>query len=396
MSTAIASQTEQCIDWRTEWHEFEGATYLNLASMSPMPKVGLKAMQAAMDANKFPHLLDDSRFFEVPNRLRANVAKLIGAQPEEIALTTGASVGAVAVAHALSWKPGDEVITGKAEFPLQYTTWKPMEEREGISVKIVSPKEKFLTADDVIAALTPRTRLVSISHVRFDDGSMLDAPRLAEACHKQGALLLLDVSQSCGAVPMVVGPMDVATLGADFLVGAGYKWLLGPFGTGFFWVKKELLATLRPGPFYWMAVTGSHNFSKLDFSNPKPEESAKRWDAAEWASHFNFNLVALDAGVEFVLRVGPQTVLEHNHALIDSLFARLPVDRCVAASPLEREHRGPYGCIVARTPEKTAELYQKLRAEKVFVSLREGKIRVSPYLYNTIQDIDRLVSVITT
>jgi cysteine desulfurase/selenocysteine lyase len=391
MSTATAPTTLQT-DWRQEWFEFEGATYLNLAGMAPMPKVSLKAVQAALDAKKFPHLHDDaSVFFELPNRLRANLAKLIGAKPDEIALTTGASTGAMAVAYALNWKPGDEVLTGKTEFPLQYTIWKPMEEREGISVRIIPPHGKFLTADDVIAALTPRTRVVSLSHVRFDDGSMLDVPPLAEACHKQGALLVLDVSQSCGAVPM-----DVTKLGADFLVCAGYKWLLGAFGTGFFWAKKELLASLRPAPFYWMAVEGSDNFAKLDFSNPQPEESAKRWDTPEWASHFNFNLAALDAGVEFVLRAGAETVRAHNHTLIDSLLSRLPMDRCVPASPLDGNQRGPYGCFVARTPEKTAELYQRLRAEKVFVSLREGKIRVSPYLYNTIQDIDRLISVITT
>ena len=391
MATATPPQITQTTDWRQEWFEFEGATYLNLASQAPLPKVTLKAIQATMDAKKFPYQKPDSIFFEVPKRCRANIAKLLGAQPEEIALTTGASSGAMAVAYALNWKPGDEVLTSRGEFPLQYTTWKPMEEREGIKANVVAPQGKLLTTDDVIAALTPRTRLVSISHVRFDDGTMLDAPRLAEACHKQGALLLLDVSQSCGAVPM-----DVRKLGADFLVCAGYKWLLGAFGTGFFWIKRELLASVRPGPFYWMAVAGSDNFSKLDFSNPKVEESARRWDAPEWASHFNFNLAALDAGVEFVLRAAPETVLAHNHILIDSLLGRLPVDRCVAASPLDRKLRGPYGCFVARTPEKTAELYNKLREQNVFVSLRESKIRVSPYLYNTIQDIDRLISVITT
>ena len=391
MATATPPQATLATDWRQEWFEFENATYLNLAGMAPMPKVSLKAVQTALEAKKFPHQKPDSIFFEVPNRLRANIAQLIGAKQDEVALTTGASTGAIAVAHALSWKAGDEVVTSKAEFPLQYAVWTPMEERAGIRLKAVAPQGKFLTADDLIAALTPRTRLVSISHVRFDDGSLLDVPRVSQACHEQGALLLLDVSQSCGAIPM-----DVTNLGADFLVCAGYKWLLGAFGTGFFWIKRELLSAVRPAPFYWMAVAGSHNFAKLDFANPKPSESAKRWDTPEWASHFNFNLAALDASVEFVLRAGPETVRAHNHALIDSLFARLPMDRCVAASPLERNLRGPYGCFVARTPEKTAELYARLRAENVYVSLRESKIRVSPYLYNTIQDVDRLVSLITT
>jgi cysteine desulfurase / selenocysteine lyase len=384
-TTAISPQT----DWRQEWFEIEDATYLNLAGESPMPKVSIRAVQAALEAKKYPHHKPDSTFFEVPNRIRASIAKLIGGKPEEIALTSGASAGVAAVAYALTWKPGDEVITAKGEFPLQYTTWRPMEEREGLKLKIVSPRERFITADDLIAAITPRTRMVSVSMVRYDDGSLLDAARVADACHKQGVLLLLDVSQSCGALPM-----DVNQLGADFMVCAGYKWLLGPFGTGFFWAKSEHLGIVRPGPFNWMAVEGSHNFAALNFEDPKPAANAKRWDSPEWASYFNFNLVAMDVSVDFVVRMGPEVVTAHNRKLIELLFERLPRDRYVLASPTDAARRGPYGCFAARSREKTAEVYQRLWKENVVVSLREGNIRVSPHLYNTERDIDRLISVV--
>lgn len=387
MSTAT---TTQQTDWRQEWFEFEDATYLNVSGQSPMPRVSIRAVQAALEAKKFPHHKPDSTFYEVPNRIRKSIAKLIGAKPEEIALTSGATAGVSAVAYGLSWKPGDEVITATGEFPLQYTVWKPMEEREGLKVRIVTPREKFITADDLIAAMTPRTRVVSVSLVRFNDGSLLDAPRVAAACHAQGALLLLDASQCCGALPM-----DVHQLGADFIVSAGYKWLLGPFGTGFFWIKSEHIEKVRPGPFYWMAVEGSDNFAALNFEDPKPAPSAKRWDAPEWASHFNFNLAAMDASVDFVVRMGPEMVTAHNRKLIEFMFERLPKDRCVPASPLDSARRGPYGCFAGRTPEKTAELYQHLRKENIVVSLREGNIRVSPHVYNSERDIDRLISVIT-
>jgi len=174
-----------------------------------------------------------------------------GSGSELAALTPGASTGMSAVAYGLDWRAGDEVLTATREFPLQYATWKPMEQREGIKLNVVSPSDRYLTAHDVIAALTPKTRLVSISLVRFDNGVLLDAARIAAACHAQGALLLLDASQACGAVPIDVQPM-----GVDFLVSAGYKFLLGPFGTGFFWAKPELMASMRPGPFYWMAAKG--------------------------------------------------------------------------------------------------------------------------------------------
>jgi cysteine desulfurase / selenocysteine lyase len=376
-------------DWRQEWFEIEDATYLNLAGQSPMPKVAVRALQAAVELKKFPQRIPDTAFFDVPNRLRASLAKLIGAQPEDIALTSGASTGMSAVAYGLNWRAGDEILTATREFPLQYATWKPMEEREGLKLNIVSPRDRFLTADDVIAALTPKTRLVSISLVRFENGVLLDAARVAAACHAQGALLLLDASQACGAVPI-----NVEVLGADFLVSAGYKFLLGPFGTGFFWAKPEHVANMRPGPFYWMAGKGVDNFASMDFANPTPAPSGRRWDVAETANYFNH--AALDASVEFVLRAGPETVREHNNDLIELLYARLPKDRCVPTSPLEPAHRGPYACFAARAPEKTEALYDRLRKENIIVSLREGSIRVSPYLFNTERDIDHLISVITT
>jgi selenocysteine lyase/cysteine desulfurase len=377
-------------DWREEWFEFEDATYLNLAGQSPLPKVTLRALQAAQEWNKFPHHKPDSEFFEVPNRIRETLARLIHGMPEEIALSTGASNGMAAVAYGLKWQQGDEVITAKGDFPLQYTTWKPMEAREGLKLKVVAPREQFITADDLVAAITPQTRLVSVSLVRFDDGSLLDAKRVAEACHAQGALLLLDASQCCGAMPL-----DVEKLGADFIVCAGYKWLLGPFGTGFFWAKREHIEKMQTGPFYWMSVAGAHNFSALSFDDPRPEPAAKRWDTPESASHFNLNLVAMDVSARLVLEMGPETVAEHNHRLIELMFERLPKDRCIPASPLDGARRGPYGCFTARTTEKTAALHERLRKENVIVSLREGKIRVSPYVYNTERDIDRLISVIT-
>src|ERR1700674_3082051 len=298
MATAT---TSPITDYRQEWFEIEDATYLNAAGQAPMPKVSHRAVQAALEWKKNPHHMPDSAYFEVPNRIRDSIAKLIGGQSEEVALTTGASTGMSAVAYGLTWKPGDEILTAKGEFPLQYATWKPMEAREGIVLKIVAPRERFITTDDFLAAMTPKTRMVSVSLVRFDDAVLLDAARIAAACHAQGALLLLDVSQCCGGMPV-----DVAKLGADFLVCAGYKWLLSPYGTGFFWAKSEHTANMRPGPFYWTAAEGANHFGSLVFSDPKAAAGTRRWDSAETASYFN--LAAMAVSLEFVLRMKPETV----------------------------------------------------------------------------------------
>ena len=378
-------------DWRKEWFEIEDAVYLNTAMQSAMPKVAIRAVQEALELKKFPQRMSEMAHYEIPKRVRAPIASLIGAQTEDVALTTGASSGMVTVAYSLAWQPGDEIVTAAGEFPLQYSTWRPMEEREGAKLKIVRPSGKFITADDLIGALTGRTRIVSVSMVRFDDGSRMDTQKLGAACHERGALLLLDASQCCGATPI-----DVATLGADFVTAAGYKWLLGPYGTGLFWANPKITQTLRPGPYYWQGIAGidDRQTSGLNMADARPANGSRRWDAAETASYLN--LAALEASVKLVLEMGVETVAEHNRGLIEYMYERLPKDRCVPSSPLDAAHRGPYGCFAGRTREKTAEMHAQLTKERVMVSLREGNIRVSPHMFNTESDIDRLVSVVTT
>ncbi len=375
--------------WHQEWFPIHGAAYLNTAAQAAMPRVAHDAVAVALDAKRYPHHQRDAVWFNLTDRLRHSLAGLIGAAPADIALTTGASSGLQAVALGLTWAPGDEIVTAKGEFPVQYATWKPLEAREGVTLTMVTPAGRFLTADDLISAMTPRTRVVSVSHVRFDDGSLLDAARVAAACRQRGVLFGLDVTQSCGALPL-----DVEALGADFLVGAGYKWLLSPYGTGFFWVRPGLVGTARSTPFYWMGQ-GVESFLALNMVDPAPALSARRWDAPETATYFNLNLTAMEASVAFVQRVGPETVRDHNRHLIARLFAGLP-DGLTPASPLNPAERGPYGCFVARTREETTALHQKLLQANVFVSLREGRIRVSPHLFNSERDIDRLLEVVSS
>ena len=151
--------TQVVTNWKKEWFEIEDATYLNTAAHTVMPRVSIRAVELALEAKKFPHRVDESVWFEAPVRIRKSLSKLIGAKPEEIAVTTGASAGAAVVAYGLEWKRGDEIITVQREFPLQYATWKPMEEREGVRLRVIAPRDRFITADDLIDALAPKTRI---------------------------------------------------------------------------------------------------------------------------------------------------------------------------------------------------------------------------------------------
>ena len=132
--------TQVVTNWKKEWFEIEDATYLNTAAHTVMPLVSIRAVEHALEAKKFPHRVDESVWFEAPVRIRKSLSKMIGAKPEEIAVTTGASAGAAVVAYGLEWKRGDEIITVQREFPLQYATWKPMEEgREAQSHCVARP-----------------------------------------------------------------------------------------------------------------------------------------------------------------------------------------------------------------------------------------------------------------
>jgi cysteine desulfurase/selenocysteine lyase len=376
------------MDWRTEWYEFEDVAYLNLAGQAPMPRVSIRAAQEAIEWKKFPHRTPEDAYFGVPDKIRASIARLIGGAAHEVAVTTGASGGLAAVARGFDWKPEDEVLIARGEFPAHFATWKPLEDAGRLTIQMIEPRGRFIAAEDFLERIGRRTRVVSVSLVRFDDGSLLDPPRVSAACHSVGAILVLDVSQAAGAIPL-----DVKHLGADFAVCAGYKYLLSPFGTGFFWAREDRIEEMKPMPFYWMALESASNFSQLGKSDWKPVRGARRWDAAETSSFFN--LAAMHVSLEFVLRAGAEAVAAHCRKLLAQMIERLPLDRCVLASPAEENARGAYACFAARTPEKTAGLYEKLRGAGVITSLREGAIRVAPHLYNTEQDIDRLVMAIS-
>lgn len=376
------------MDWRTEWFEFEEVTYLDTASQGPLPRVSVRAVEAALEWKKFPHRLPDAAYFELPNRVRSLLARLINGQPEEVALTTGASSGLAAVASGIDWKPEDEVLIARGEFPAHVATWMPLDRTGRLRLKTVVPRGRFIAADDFLAHVGPRTKLVSVSLVRFDDGARLDAARVGQACRQVGAYLLLDVSQCVGAMPV-----DVAALGADFVVSAGYKWLLSPYGTGFFWARADLIPQMRKGPFYWMALEGAAEFHALGFRPPKLAPGARRWDSPETGSFLN--LAAMEASVEFLLRVGVKTVWDHNRKLIDQLIERLPLDTCILSSPRDSAAGGPYISVAARRADKTPYLYQKLRQANVIVGLREGALRIAPHLYNRPGDVDRLLGLLT-
>ena len=377
------------MDWRKEFAEFDDVTYLDAATQGPLPLASAQAAKEALEWKKLPFLIPNGTYFDLPDRIRASIAKIIHAEPDDIALTAGASAGFAAVAAGIDWKKGDEVIVARGEFPAHFATWLPYEKAGKLRVKVIASAERFISADDYLSAISARTRIISASLVRFDNGARLDAKRVADACHAAGALFLLDASQCAGALPI-----DVGATGADFLVSSGYKWLLGPYGTGFFWARREWSDRLPDGPVYWQSLEGANNFHGLPLDGLRVRAGARRWDSPETASFTN--LAAFDAALSLVNSIGTDKIYEHAASLSRLVAERLPMDRCVLASPSDAERRGQFVCVAARSPEKTADLFKKLRGEKVIVCLREGVLRISPHIYNTEHDVLRLIAAMST
>jgi cysteine desulfurase/selenocysteine lyase len=375
---------EMGTDYRKEFADFEGVAYLDTAGQGPLPLASARAAQTAVEWNKLPHQMPQNLFFDLPDRVREKLARLIKAEAGEIAITTGASGGFSAVAAGMDWKPGDEVLVARGEFPSHFSTWIPYENAGKLRVRMIEPRGRFITAQDYEEQINARTRLVSASLVRFDNGALLDAARVARACHAVGAAFLLDISQCAGAMPIAI-----RELGADFAVSSGYKWLLGPYGTGFFWVAREWAERLKAGPLYWMALEGARNFNSLPVTGHRAAAGSRRWDSPETANFIN--LAPLDASLDLLLRLGVESIATHTRALTRELIERLPRDRCALASPQEEERRGPYVCVVARKTDATAALYRKLRDEQIIISLRENALRIAPHLCNTSEDVGRLV-----
>jgi selenocysteine lyase/cysteine desulfurase len=374
-------------DYRHEFGDFEGVTYLNTARLAPLPLISANAAQEALEWQKHPYRLPDSAFFDFPDRIREKIARLIGARATEIAVTTGASSGMACIAAGIDWKPGDEVLVGRGEFPSHFSTWLRYEKAGKLRVRVIEPQGRFISADDYVAQIGPQTRIVSASLVRFDNGAMLDAQRVGRACEKVGAALLLDVSQCAGAMPM-----HIRDLGVTMAVCTGYKWLLGPYGSGFLWVASEWIERLTLGAVYFMGLEGARDLHAMFSRELVPAPGARRWDSAETANFMN--VAALDASLDLVLRIGVDAIQQHVDALTGEIIERLPRDRCALASPEQRERRGPYVCVSALDPNDTSPLYEKLRAAQISVSLREKAIRIAPYIHNTQADISKLIEIL--
>ena len=354
--------------------------YFNCAYMSPLSKAVLTASGEGLGRKARPWEIKSSQFFETPERARALFARLIGAEPADIATVPAASYGMATAAANLPLKRGQSVVLLADQFPSNVYPWRQSADDAGAEVVVV-PRRQDGWTPGVLEAITERTAVVALPHCHWTDGTIVDLPAVSRRCKQVGAALALDLTQSAGALPFDVGAVD-----PDFAVAACYKWLMGPYSIGFLYVAPRRQGG-RPLEQNWIARAGSEDFARLIDYRMDFQPGARRFDVGEGA---NFALLpGAIAALEQILAWGVDEIAATLSAKTESIAARAEA-LGLAASP-RAQRAGHF--LGLRFPGGLPQgLLDRLAARDVFVSVRGDSLRVTPHLYNDEEDAERLLA----
>ena len=369
------------MDWeelrRNEFPVADRWVYLDHAAVAPLPRRSAEMLRAWADdqaANGVVHWPEWERKLR---SAKANVAELVHANSDEIAFVNSTTQGIGIVAEGFPWKEGDSVVAPLEEYSSNIYPWLNLASR-GVSLRLVPTRDGRIWIDDLLAATDATTKLMTVSHVEFSSGFRNDLDTLGQACRERGIAFFVDAIQGLG--PFTI---DVEKTPIDFLAADGHKWLLGPEGAGFLYIRRDWIERLRPIGVGWHSVVGSFNSTEIDMTF-KP--SAERWEGGS----FNMpGLQAFAASVGLLLEVGPHAVSERslNRAQGVRDIARSAGWRIVGSQrpedlsgivALEKEGIDPNAAV------------RQLRDHGVAAACRRGRLRFSPHMYNSDDDLDRM------
>jgi selenocysteine lyase/cysteine desulfurase len=353
--------------------------YLNHASVAALPRPVVEVMtqylvergQAGSEA-----LSDwDGRHEEI----RQLAARFVGAHRDEIAFTGSVSHGLNIVAAGLDWRPGDNLICAETEFPANVYPWTHLQ-RRGVEIRFAPDQDNRILVDDVAALLDERTRLVAISFVEFGTGYRNDLDALTRVCHEGGVCVCVDAIQGLGALQF-----DLAQTPVDFLATHAAKWMLGPIGAGFLYVRRDLLPRLEPVMTGWRAVVDRDDYYRYD--SPL-RDTAERFEPG---SPNIVGLLGMAAAIELLLLVGLDQIEARILALTEYLINGLQARGCTITTPIaHRRERSGIVCFRHGVMDSAA-LAEHLHDMGVVICLRGDVIRVSPHFYNTEDELERLL-----
>ena len=323
---------------------------------------------------------DDNSEETVFRELHQVASRLINAVPEDIAAGSSATELLCSLAWAISPSKDQNVVSTEIVFPSTVYPWQRVASSTGCEIRLAKEKDNFIHINEIITLIDQHTAVVCISHVEYGNGQTFDLHLLAEAAHNHGALLVVDATQSAGAIPI-----DVQACPVDALISGAYKWLCGPFGAAFMYLAPHLQTKLEPG---LVGFRSHKNMWDLD---------ASRIDYPQAAQKFEFSTMAfgcavgLTRAINFLNDVGVENIFQYNRQLADRLIEGLQTRGAVITSPLEDKSRSS---IVRAHFENIGsnKIIQSLKRAGVFVSRRGDSIRFSPHLYNSISDIDKALA----
>ena len=359
--------------------------YLNCAYMSPLLKRAAAAGAAAIARKCHPWTIHADDFFSESERARSLFAGLIGTEADAIALVPAASYGLAIAAANLPLAAGTRILVLAEQFPSNVYTWRELaRRREAEVVAVARPEDRDWTRA-VLESLDERVAITALPQCHWVDGGLLDLVRIGARCREVKSALVVDATQSLGALPL-----DVGAVQPDFLVCPGYKWLLGPYSLGYLYVAPEHWQG-RPLEENWIAREGSEDFARLIDYRDAYQPGARRFDVGERS---NFALVPVSVvGLEQLHAWGVDAIARTLAARTTAIAARA-AGLGLEAAP-ERLRAGHY--LGLSFPQgMPAGLPQRLAEERVYVSLRGDALRVTPHLYNTDDDIERLFAVLET
>ena len=311
--------------------------------------------------------------------VRAAMAAVLRAVPDEIAVTASASAGLNALASAFDFTRGrDKVIVSDFEFPTNAQIWHAQERRGARVVHVPCAADGYIPLENFERLIDERTLLVAVTHVCFRNGARLDIPGIVRLAHARGARVLLDCYQAVGGISV-----DVGRLGVDFAVGGMLKYLLGTAGIGFLYVRGALIADLTPSNSGWFA---QERITDMDITANRPSRSARRFEAGTPPV---VNCYAAEAGLKIILEVGTDAIETRIRALTRRCMDGLEGIGWAAVTPRQEQQRGPMVAVASRDP---ARLFARLTEQGIVTSFRDANIRATVHFYNSEDDIDAFVA----
>ena len=274
--------------------------YLNNASTGPLPARTVAAVEAWTRRRAEPWRITDPELFATMARARSLIARLIGADDGEIALMSNTTHGINLAARALPLGPGDVVLSFDREFPANVYPWMALARAKGVELRLVPCRPDRTPDEDALLAMLdaePRVRVVTLSWVSFATGYRVDLERIGAACRARGVYFVVDAIQGVGAATL-----DVKRCGVDILACGAQKWLMSPWGTGFVYVREELVTELEPSVVGWMSVRGSDDFSRLVEYDFTYRDDARRFEVITLPFQ---DFAGLNASLELMFELGP-------------------------------------------------------------------------------------------